>query len=141
MTIKVLNRLPQSGPSRPNRLSAARGVGGAVVGLLHTLQLVHTLRRVLEDRLNEAVAQRPALKHVVLQCSAINDSDASALESLEAIDARLRDAGITLHLSEVKGPVMDRLQGTELLQHLRGQVFLTHYQAVQVLAPRGTPAA
>jgi SulP family sulfate permease len=116
-------------------------VGGAVVGLLHTLQLVHTLRRVLEDRLNEAVAQRPALKHVVLQCSAINDSDASALESLEAIDARLRDAGITLHLSEVKGPVMDRLQGTELLQHLRGQVFLSHYQAVQVLAPRGTPAA
>jgi len=44
-------------------------------------------------------------------------------------------------LSEVKGPVMDRLQDTELLQHLRGQVFLTHYQAVQVLAPRGTPAA
>jgi hypothetical protein len=36
---------------------------------------------------------------------------------------------------------MDRLKGTELLQHLRGQVFLTHYQAVQVLAPRGTPAA
>jgi SulP family sulfate permease len=95
---------------------------------------------VLEDRLNEAVAQRPALKHVVLQCSAINDSDASALESLEAIDARLRDAGITLHLSEVKGPVMDRLNGTALLQHLRGQVFLTHFQAVQALSGRDVVA-
>jgi len=97
--------------------------------------------RALEDRLNEEVAQRPALRHVVLQCSAINDIDASALESLEAIDARLRDAGVTLHLSEVKGPVMDRLQGTELLQHLRGQVFLTHYQAVQALAGKDALAA
>jgi SulP family sulfate permease len=113
----------------------------AVLGLRVDESLYFANARALEDRLNEEVAQRPGLRHVVLQCSAINDIDASALESLEAIDARLRDAGITLHLSEVKGPVMDRLQGTELLQHLRGQVFLTHYQAVQVLAPRGTPAA
>jgi SulP family sulfate permease len=87
------------------------------------------------------VAQRPGLRHVVLQCSAINDIDASALESLEAIDARLRDAGITLHLSEVKGPVMDRLKGTALLQHLRGQVFLTHFQAVQALSGKDAQAA
>jgi SulP family sulfate permease len=113
----------------------------AVLGLRVDESLYFANARALEDRLNEEVAQRPGLRHVVLQCSAINDIDASALESLEAIDARLRDAGITLHLSEVKGPVMDRLQGTELLQHLRGQVFLSHYQAVQVLAPRGTPAA
>ena len=49
--------------------------------------------RALEDRINNAVASRPALEHVVLQCSAINDIDASALESLEAIDLRLRGAG------------------------------------------------
>ena len=113
----------------------------AVLGLRVDESLYFANARALEDRLNAEVAQRPGLRHVVLQCSAINDIDASALESLEAIDARLRDAGVTLHLSEVKGPVMDRLKGTELLQHLRGQVFLTHYQAVQVLAPRGTPAA
>ncbi|MFZ4759473.1 MAG: SulP family inorganic anion transporter, partial [Burkholderiaceae bacterium] len=64
--------------------------------------------RSLEDRINDAVATQPALQHVVLQCSAVNDIDASALESLEAIDLRLRDAGIAFHLSEVKGPVMDR---------------------------------
>lgn len=90
--------------------------------------------RALEDRINEEVARRPQLQHVVLQCSAINDIDASALESLEAIDARLRDAGIVFHLSEVKGPVMDRLNGTELLKHLRGSVFMTHFQAQQQLA-------
>jgi SulP family sulfate permease len=85
--------------------------------------------RSLEDRINAATADRPALRHVVLQCSAINDIDASALESLEAIDKRLADAGVTLHLSEVKGPVMDRLSKTEFMHDLRGQVFLTQYQA------------
>ena len=91
--------------------------------------------RTLEDRVNEAVAERPGLRHVVLQCSAINDIDASALESLESIEHRLRDAGVKLHLSEVKGPVMDRLQRSDFLEHLSGQVFLTHYQAIQMLTP------
>ena len=92
--------------------------------------------RSLEDHVNDAVAGRPALRHVVLMCSAVNAIDASALESLEAIDHRLKDAGIVLHLSEVKGPVMDRLQHTDFLGHLRGQVFLSQYQAIEALAPQ-----
>ena len=91
--------------------------------------------RVLEDRVNDAVAANPELAHVVLQCSAINDIDASALESLEAIEQRLRDGGIALHLSEVKGPVMDRLKSTTFLHDLSGQVFLTHFQAIRELTP------
>ncbi|MBM3389277.1 MAG: sulfate permease [Betaproteobacteria bacterium] len=97
--------------------------------------------RAIEDRINDTVARQPALRHVVLQCSAINDIDASALESLEAIDGRLRDAGLCLHLSEVKGPVMDRLERSDLLKHLSGRVFLTHYQALQQLAPELAGAA
>jgi SulP family sulfate permease len=91
--------------------------------------------RALEDRVNDAVAAQPLLQHLVLQCSAINDIDASALESLEAIEHRLHDAGISLHLSEVKGPVMDRLRRSSFLDTLSGQVFLTHYQAVAALTP------
>jgi SulP family sulfate permease len=91
--------------------------------------------RVLEDRVNALVSERPELRHLVMQCSAINDIDASALESLEAIDQRLRNAGLSLHLSEVKGPVMDRLQTTDFLKHLSGKVYLTHYQAVSELTP------
>ncbi len=60
---------------------------------------------------------------------------ASALDSLEAIDQRLRDAGLQLHLSEVKGPVMDKLQRSDFLQRLSGRVFLTHHQAAVSLAP------
>lgn len=91
--------------------------------------------RFLEDCVNDAVATHPQMRHLVLQCSAVNSIDASALESLEAIEHRLRSAGIALHLSEVKGPVMDRLKDTDFLRHLSGKVFLTHYQAVAALAP------
>lgn len=85
--------------------------------------------RYLEDRISALVAERPDLKHVILMCSAVNAIDASALESLEEINHRLTDAGIGLHLSEVKGPVMDRLQGTDFLEHLNGQVFLSQHEA------------
>ena len=106
-----------------------------LLGLRVDESLYFANARTLEDRINAEVAQRPQLQHLVLQCSAVNDIDASALDSLEAIDRRLQDAGIVLHLSEVKGPVMDRLKTTDWLAQLRGQVFLTHYQAVQQLAP------
>lgn len=91
--------------------------------------------RTLEDRINQAVAHHPQLRHIVLQCSAINAIDASALESLETINQRLHDAGILLHVSEVKGPVMDKLQHTRFLKKLSGKVYLTHYQAFKELAP------
>ncbi|MFY8193335.1 MAG: STAS domain-containing protein, partial [Limnohabitans sp.] len=91
--------------------------------------------RGVEDRINAEVASRPELEHVLLQCSAVNDIDASALESLEAIASRLKDSGIALHFSEIKGPVMDKLNTTHFLKHLPGQVFLTNYQAIQALTP------
>jgi len=47
----------------------------------------------------------------------------------------LKDSGIALHFSEIKGPVMDKLNKTEFLQHLHGRVFLTNYQAIQALTP------
>jgi sulfate permease, SulP family len=116
-----------------------------VLGLRVDESLYFANARALEDSVNDAVAARPALRHVVLQCSAINDIDASALESLEAIEHRLREAGMALHLSEVKGPVMDRLKQTDFLRHLSGKVYLTHFQAVSELsgsaaAPAGVPA-
>jgi SulP family sulfate permease len=94
--------------------------------------------KALEDHINQSMASMPNLQNVVLLCSAINDIDASALESLELIEARLLSAGIALHLSEVKGPVMDRLKHTHFLRHLSGKVFLTHYQAIQALSPSVT---
>lgn len=89
--------------------------------------------RFLEDRILAEVAARPALRHVVLMCSAVNMIDASALESLEAIAERLQSAGIGFHLSEVKGPVMDGLRRSDFFAHFKGRVFLSQYEAALTL--------
>jgi SulP family sulfate permease len=91
--------------------------------------------RFLEEYVNEAVAANPVVRHVILECPAVNTIDYSALESLEAINHRLKDGGITLHLSEVKGPVMDRLKRSHLLEELTGKVHLTQYDAVASIDP------
>lgn len=92
--------------------------------------------RYLEDSLYDMVAARPKLKHVVLMCPAVNEIDMSALESLEAINERLHAMGVTFHLSEVKGPVMDRLRRGDFLHHLSGKVFLSQHQAALELAAK-----
>ncbi len=91
--------------------------------------------RFLEERVNQAVADNPGVRHVIIVCPAVNTIDASALESLEAINHRLKDGGITLHLSEVKGPVMDSLKRSHFLEELTGQVHLTQYQALASINP------
>ncbi|MCK0170244.1 sulfate permease [Aliiroseovarius sp. S1123] len=90
--------------------------------------------RYIEDYLLERTG-RGGLKHVVLMCSAVNEIDLSALETLEELERQLSDSGITLSLSEVKGPVMDRLQRTDFLVHLSGDVYLTQYAAMRALGP------
>ncbi|HAV44941.1 MAG TPA: sodium-independent anion transporter [Halomonas sp.] len=90
--------------------------------------------RYLEDTVMALASRSPSIKHIVLTCQAVNVIDASALESLEAINGRLKDAGAMLHLAEVKGPVMDRLTHTAFYHELTGQVFFTTYDAWQALA-------
>jgi sulfate permease, SulP family len=91
--------------------------------------------RYMEDYIAGRVASECPIKHVVLMCSAVNEIDLSALESLEAINHRLNETGVKLHLSEVKGPVMDRLKRSHFLDKLTGQVFLSQYDAVRTLTP------
>lgn len=42
---------------------------------------------------------------------------------------------MTLHLSKVKGPVMDRLRRSQLLDHLTGKVFRSQRDAVEAPTP------
>jgi sulfate permease, SulP family len=91
--------------------------------------------RFLEDTITNLAANRPKIKHVVLMCSAVNHIDASAVESLETINRNLHDSGVIFHLSEVKGPVKDRLERSHFLKELTGSVFLTQFEAIKELAP------
>ncbi|MHA7819318.1 MAG: SulP family inorganic anion transporter [Erythrobacter sp.] len=102
--------------------------------------LTYLNARWLEEYVLERVAERPELRHVILMCSAVNAIDASGLESLEAINHRLGDGGIGLHLSEVKGPVMDRLNRSHFLDELNGEVFLSQGRAfAKCLTDDGKP--
>ena len=75
------------------------------------------------------------MSDAVLMCSAINEIDLSAVETLEQINKRLKEMGIRLHLSEVKEPVMDRLCRAHFLSDLTGQIFHAQYDAFTVLSP------
>ena len=101
--------------------------------------LTYLNARWLEEFILEQVAEQKSVRHVILMCSAVNVIDASALESIEAINHRLEDGGISLHLSEVKGPVMDRLKRSHFLDQLSGKVFLSQngaYSALIAIADR-----
>ncbi|MEX0645507.1 MAG: SulP family inorganic anion transporter, partial [Parvularculaceae bacterium] len=96
--------------------------------------------RYLEDKIYALVAANPLVKHFILMCPAVNEVDSSGLEALEAINLRLKDSGVTFHLSEVKGPVMDRLKRSHFLDHLTGRVYLTQFGAVSMLDPERAKA-
>ncbi|MEP2101657.1 MAG: sulfate permease [Parasphingorhabdus sp.] len=95
--------------------------------------LTYLNARWLEEFILEQVADHRDVRHVILMCSAVNAIDASALESIEAVNHRLDDSNISLHLSEVKGPVMDRLQRSHFLDELSGQIFLSQNTAYSKL--------
>jgi SulP family sulfate permease len=88
----------------------------------------------LESTIATELAERHDLQHVVLVMSSVNAIDSTALESLERLAMSVREAGVTLHLSDVKGPVMDRLKRAHIEKWLdNGRVFLSAHQAVETL--------
>ncbi len=111
-----------------------------VVSLRIDESLYFANARFLEDYVYNRIACDEPIRHVVLMCSAVNEIDMSALESLEAINERLEAVDIKLHLSEVKGPVMDRLKRSHFLDEMTGEVFLSQYDAVSALTKEKTAA-
>jgi SulP family sulfate permease len=109
--------------------------GDRVITLRVDESLYFANARGLEDTVYDLVVQNPEVEHFVLMCPAVNTIDASALESLEAMNARLRDSGVVFHLSEVKGPVMDRLKRSHFLNELTGEVFYSQFDALSKLDP------
>lgn len=85
--------------------------------------------RYLDNQLHELIAQNPGLEHLIVMASGINHIDSSALESLLSFNQRLQDRGIKMHLSEVKGPVLDRLEKVKFADQLSGTIYLSQHQA------------
>lgn len=88
----------------------------------------------LEEKIQRLVAEHPDIEHLVLIANAVNEIDASALDSLERLQTRLADSNVIMHMAEVKGPVMDRLTHIGFIDRLApGKVFLSTHEAVEEL--------
>lgn len=88
----------------------------------------------VQDMITREFQKRPGIKHLVLVMSGVGFVDSSALYSLQMAAENLRAAGVTIHLADVKGPVMDRLRRTKIFEQLApGQVFPTPQVAVTAL--------
>lgn len=128
----IVGRVPETGHFRNVRRHKVI-TDPRIVTIRIDESLTYLNARWLEEFVLETVADHREIEHLVLMCSAVNAIDASALESLEAINHRLCDAGVRLHLSEVKGPVMDALERSSFLSELTGRVFLSQDEAFSTL--------
>ncbi|MBO6825801.1 MAG: sulfate permease [Sneathiella sp.] len=94
----------------------------------------------LENFILNQVAANKDVTDVLIICSAINSIDGSALHTLEMLFEELAEQNIDLHFTEVKGPVMDRLQETSFFkEHQNGKVYLSTFDAFKELGAKGNP--
>lgn len=88
----------------------------------------------LEDYVLRYVADHPDVEHFVLVCSSVNMIDASALETIESLHSRLRDAGVVMHLAAVKSTILRRLKAVDFIDKLEpGRLFGSAHEALVVL--------
>jgi len=84
----------------------------------------------IQTRLNNS-----QIEHVVLLFNSVSHIDSTALEALENLNHSLQKDNIILNLSDVKGPVMDKLQQTDFLEAIKpGKVFFKTADVVRELA-------
>ena len=105
-------------------------LAAGVIGLRIDESLLFTNARQLADVVQQHVASQPGTRRVVLLMSPVNRIDFSGLTALRSLHDGLRERGIRLDLSEVKGPVLDALRDSGWAAWFGGRVFLSHHQAL-----------
>ncbi|MDO5769820.1 MAG: SulP family inorganic anion transporter [Psychrobacter sp.] len=85
------------------------------------------------ERIQTALAQYPDASELVLIMAAVNHIDLSAQEMLVNLNEALMSQDKRLHFTFIKGPVMDVIEQTPVIEKLSGQVFLSTMDAVKVL--------
>jgi SulP family sulfate permease len=130
--IAVLGRIPGTEHFRNvDRYAATRSE--AVLILRIDANLFFGNVEAVNERIEDELRAHPATRHLVLTMLAVSSIDTTALFALSELNAGLRARGIGLHLAEVKGPVMDRLRDSTLLDSLNGKLFLSTAMASDYL--------
>jgi SulP family sulfate permease len=107
-----------------------------VLGLRIDESLLFTNARRLAGVVDAHLQTQPDTRRVVLLMSPVNAIDFSGLEALHALHDVLAARGIRLDLTEVKGPVLDRLRAGGWAQWFSGRIFLSHHQGMRDEAGR-----
>jgi len=94
----------------------------------------------LEDRLLAIAETRAGLRTIIIDASAISDTDADGAHTLGELHQRLADQNIALHLATVRGPVRDLLTRASVWQPLR-EAGRIHRDINEALAAADTPPA
>jgi SulP family sulfate permease len=133
--IAVLGRIPGTEHFRNvDRYAATRSE--AVLILRIDANLFFGNVEAVNERIEDELRAHPGTRHLVLAMLAVSSIDTTALFALSELNAGLRTRGIGLHLAEVKGPVMDRLRASTLLDQLNGRLFLSTAMASDFLNSR-----
>ncbi len=93
----------------------------------------------IEAQLELRLAAHQGARHLLLIMSAVNHVDSTALAMLSAFEARLTERGIQLAMSEIKGPVMERLIDTPLGIRMTNRIWLSTHEAFVALENNHTP--
>lgn len=89
----------------------------------------------IEDFIQRELALQNNLEHIVLIFTSVSYIDTTAFDALQSLNSSLQASQLTLHFAEVKGPVMDKLQQTDLITQLKpGQTFFCIADAVEKLS-------
>ncbi len=89
--------------------------------------------QAVEDFVRAAIERNPSVSEVLLVMSSVSQVDVTAMETLQELNRELIERGLRLHLAEVKGPVLDRLNHSALMEELSGEIFLSTHQAFEAL--------
>lgn len=106
-----------------------------VVGLRIDESLVFTNARGLVDavlaRVQEHRERVGVPARVLLLMAPVNHIDVSGLTALQELRVALAAEGLRLELSEVKGPVLDRLRAVGWLEAQDVSLYLSHHEGMQ----------
>lgn len=90
----------------------------------------------VEDYVLGLVAEDPTVNKLLLIATGINEIDATGIELLHTLHDELKSGGVDFYLSDVKGPVTDRLQEAGFNEDfLKNHIFLSADVAMKQLAP------
>ncbi len=85
--------------------------------------------QLIAEKIEGLLSEHPSTNCVLLILSAVNQLDTTALGMLTELEKTLSARHITLQFAEIKGPVQDRLQPTELGDRMQNRIFLSTQQA------------